>query len=168
MKYTAVPKLLRRLLDEKEMSQADFAMRMGVSKKTISETMNGLASISPKFAICCEYVLGIRASDLTIIQMHEQLDEARKIVDVSCLPPAWSRRMNRKKPGPQPKPKSILDVVNAMLTHKSPMQPMREWMGGGEVEYGTGDGSEIGVGALDARQREHKKSEKAFRPKKKS
>lgn len=53
---------LREVLDEREISQSDLATRMGRPKKTISEIINGKASITPETALELELVLGIPAT----------------------------------------------------------------------------------------------------------
>ena len=52
---------LRELLEEREISQADLAARMGRPKKTISEIVNGKAAITPDTALELELVLGVPA-----------------------------------------------------------------------------------------------------------
>lgn len=52
---------LAELLEERGMTQADLATRMGRPKKTISEIVNGLAAITPESAIQLERVLGVPA-----------------------------------------------------------------------------------------------------------
>ena len=53
---------LREVLDDRETSQSDLATRMGRPKKTISEIINGKASITPETALELELVLGIPAT----------------------------------------------------------------------------------------------------------
>ena len=53
---------LREVLDDREISQSDLATRMGRPKKTISEIINGKASITPETALELELVLGIPAT----------------------------------------------------------------------------------------------------------
>ena len=71
------PAFLRKKLAEKEMTQAEFAMRMGISRKQVNEIVKGIAGVTWKFAIHCEYVLGILAADLVKLQMDEELYRAR-------------------------------------------------------------------------------------------
>ncbi len=52
---------LREILSERSISQADLAGRMGRPQKTISEIMNGKASITPETALELELVLSIPA-----------------------------------------------------------------------------------------------------------
>jgi HTH-type transcriptional regulator / antitoxin HigA len=52
---------LRDLLDERGISQADLATRMGRPTKTISEIVNGKAAITPETALELELVLGVGA-----------------------------------------------------------------------------------------------------------
>ncbi len=53
---------LEAILEEREMSQAQLAERMGRPRKTISEIINGKAAITPETALQLEHVLGIPAS----------------------------------------------------------------------------------------------------------
>jgi HTH-type transcriptional regulator / antitoxin HigA len=59
----AVPpgETLKELLETKEMSQADFALRMGLTEKTVSQIINGAAPISYETASKLELVLGAPA-----------------------------------------------------------------------------------------------------------
>ena len=52
---------LRDLLEEMSLSQAELATRMGRPKKTISEIINGKASITTETALQLEMVLGVPA-----------------------------------------------------------------------------------------------------------
>ncbi len=61
--YVSPPgETLEEILDERGMTQADLASRMGRPKKTISEIVNGKAAITPDTALQLEKVLGISAS----------------------------------------------------------------------------------------------------------
>ena len=53
---------LRDILNERAISQADLAARMGRPKKTINEIMQGKAAITPETALQLEFTLGILAS----------------------------------------------------------------------------------------------------------
>lgn len=52
---------LEEVLEERGMTQAELAERMGRPKKTISEIINGKAAITPETALQLERVLGIPA-----------------------------------------------------------------------------------------------------------
>jgi plasmid maintenance system antidote protein VapI len=52
---------LKETLKEEHMSQADFAIRMGMSEKTVSLLINGKAPLSIKTSLKLELVLGIPA-----------------------------------------------------------------------------------------------------------
>lgn len=61
--YVSYPgETLDEILEEREMTQAELAERMGRPKKTISEIINGKAAITPETALQLERVLGISAS----------------------------------------------------------------------------------------------------------
>lgn len=49
---------LRRELDQRGMSHAEFGRRVGVSAKHVSEIINGKTGYSPEFALAMERVLG--------------------------------------------------------------------------------------------------------------
>lgn len=53
---------LHELLEERGMTQADLAARMGRPKKTISEIVRGKAELTPETALQLERVLGVPAS----------------------------------------------------------------------------------------------------------
>lgn len=50
---------IKELLDEKNMTQEELAIRCGYSAKHVSEVLSGKKNISPKFANSLEYVFGI-------------------------------------------------------------------------------------------------------------
>lgn len=52
---------LRDILEDRGISQADLAARMGRPQKTISEIINGKAAVTPETALELELVLGIQA-----------------------------------------------------------------------------------------------------------
>jgi plasmid maintenance system antidote protein VapI len=52
---------LKEILESKEMPQAEFAVRMGMTEKTISQIINGTAPISYETASKLEMVLGVPA-----------------------------------------------------------------------------------------------------------
>lgn len=61
--YVSPPgETLQEILEEREMTQAELAFRLGRPKKTISEIINGKAAITPETALQLERVLGIPAS----------------------------------------------------------------------------------------------------------
>lgn len=53
---------LAEVLDDRSMTQAELAQRMGRPKKTINEIVNGKAELTPETAIQLESVLGIPAA----------------------------------------------------------------------------------------------------------
>lgn len=60
--YVSPPgETLEEILEEREMSQAELALRMGRPRKTISEIINGHAAITPETALQLERVLSIPA-----------------------------------------------------------------------------------------------------------
>ena len=61
--YVSPPgETLEEILEERDMTQAELAERMGRPKKTISEIINGKAAITPETALQLERVLSIPAS----------------------------------------------------------------------------------------------------------
>jgi addiction module HigA family antidote len=69
---------LRELLEERGVSQAELAVRMGRPKKTISEIINGKAAITPETALELELVLGVPASFWGAREAHYREYLARK------------------------------------------------------------------------------------------
>ena len=53
---------LQELLEEKGMTQAELAQRMGRPKKTINEIVKGKAEITPDTSLQLERVLGVPSS----------------------------------------------------------------------------------------------------------
>ena len=53
---------IKEVLEEKQMSQEELAIRTGFSPKHVSEVVNGKKGISPSFAKSLEYVFGMPAS----------------------------------------------------------------------------------------------------------
>ncbi|HEY9691642.1 MAG TPA: HigA family addiction module antitoxin [Oculatellaceae cyanobacterium] len=61
--YVSPPgETLEEILEERDMTQAELAERMGRPKTTISEIINGKAAITPETALQLELVLGVPAS----------------------------------------------------------------------------------------------------------
>ncbi len=52
---------LREVLEARGMSQRELSIRTGFSEKQISEVLNGVASVSTKFASALELVFGVDA-----------------------------------------------------------------------------------------------------------
>ena len=60
--YVSVPgETLSEALEERAMTQADLAQRIGRSRKTINEIIRGKAPITPETALLLERALGIPA-----------------------------------------------------------------------------------------------------------
>ena len=53
---------IKEVIEEKNMTQEELAIRTGFSPKHVSEVVNGKKGISPSFAKSLEYVLGMPAS----------------------------------------------------------------------------------------------------------
>lgn len=62
--YIAVPpgETIREMLEDRNISQNEFAVRMGMSTKHISRLINGKVELTPDTALKLEYVLGMPAS----------------------------------------------------------------------------------------------------------
>lgn len=61
--YVSPPgETLQELLDERQMTQAELARRMGRPDKTINEIIQGKAGLTPQTALQLEHVLGVPAS----------------------------------------------------------------------------------------------------------
>ena len=63
-RYIATPPgaAIQELLDERGMTQKEFARRMGISEKHISKLINGEVHLIPEMAEKLELVLGVPAS----------------------------------------------------------------------------------------------------------
>src|SRR5690606_29349420 len=68
---------LRELLDERGMTQADLAERMGRPRKTLNEIAQGKAQITPETALELETVLGVPAAVWTNLQSAYDRYKAR-------------------------------------------------------------------------------------------
>ena len=82
---------IKEVLEEKEMSQEELAIRTGFSPKHISEVVNGKKGISPSFAKGLEYALGLPASfwinlqgkyDKEILEYEEQENIDKEEIEV--------------------------------------------------------------------------------------
>jgi addiction module HigA family antidote len=69
---------LQELLDERGMSQAELAERMGRPKKTINEIIKGKTAITPETALQLERVLGVPAGFWTNMEKHYREHLARQ------------------------------------------------------------------------------------------
>lgn len=65
---------IRELLEDREMTQKELAIRSGVTPKHISEVLNGNASITPRFAAALEDVFGASASFWLNLQSEYDID----------------------------------------------------------------------------------------------
>lgn len=63
---------LREVLDERQMTQADLAERMGLPKKTVNEIVQGKAAITPEAALQLERVLGVPADFWNNLEQNYQ------------------------------------------------------------------------------------------------
>ncbi|NET04077.1 MAG: HigA family addiction module antidote protein [Symploca sp. SIO2B6] len=76
--YVSFPgETLEEALEERGMTQAELAERMGRPKKTISEIINGKAALTPDTALQLELVLGIPASFWNNLERNYQEALAR-------------------------------------------------------------------------------------------
>lgn len=69
---------LQEVLDERQMTQADLAERMGRPKKTINELVQGKASITPETSLQLERVLGVPAGFWNNLERNYRDYEARR------------------------------------------------------------------------------------------
>jgi addiction module HigA family antidote len=82
---------LKEVLEERGLSQSDFAARMGMAEKTVSQIINGIAPITVETAYKLELVLGIPASfwnrmELAYREYLTRVEEATKLeADISWL-----------------------------------------------------------------------------------
>lgn len=69
---------LQEVLDDRQMSQADLAERMGRPKKTVNEIIQGKASVTPETALQLERVLGVPASFWNNLEQNYREHRARR------------------------------------------------------------------------------------------
>ena len=69
---------LQEVLDERQMTQADLAERMGQPKKTVNEIVQGKTAITPETALQLERVLGVPAGFWNNLEQNYQEHQARK------------------------------------------------------------------------------------------
>lgn len=69
---------LQEVLDERQMSQAELAERMGRPKKTVNEIVQGKAAITPETALQLERVLGVSAGFWNNLERNYREHQARK------------------------------------------------------------------------------------------
>jgi HTH-type transcriptional regulator/antitoxin HigA len=84
---------LREILGARSISQVDLAGRMGRPQKTISEIVNGKASITPETALELELVLGVQA-DFWIAREREYRTYLARGEQEKCLRKdvSWARK----------------------------------------------------------------------------
>ena len=69
---------LQEVLDDRQMTQADLAERMGRPKKTVNEIIRGKSAITPETALQLERVLGVPASFWNNLERNYREYEACK------------------------------------------------------------------------------------------
>lgn len=69
---------LQEVLEDREMTQADLAERMGRPKKTVNEIIQGKTAITPETALQLERVLGVPASFWNNLERNYREHQARK------------------------------------------------------------------------------------------
>lgn len=86
--YIAVPpgETIKEQLEDREMSQKEFAQRMGLSEKHVSRLLNGKVGLTHDTALKLESVLGIKAEfwnnlenryreKLALVKSENEMDE---------------------------------------------------------------------------------------------
>lgn len=110
---------LRDVLEERHISHADLALRMGRPKKTISEIMNGKAPITHETALQLELVLGVPAEFWNMRETHYREFLARTEQEAELAAHRdWARKFPRKQMadlGFIPKVKEPEDEVRYIL-----------------------------------------------------
>ena len=76
---------IKEVLDDRNISQEELAIRTGYSAKHISEVLNGKKNISSKFANCLEYALGIPTEFWVNLQgiYDKEIYELEKMNEIS-------------------------------------------------------------------------------------
>lgn len=96
--WTVTPgEILTEALEERGMSQAELARRMARPLKTISEIVNGKASVTPDTAIQLERVLGISAGfwNGVEVRLRESIAQQRANEELDSFA-SWSSGFPRK------------------------------------------------------------------------
>ena len=75
--------MVEEYLEGLDMSQAEFAIRTGLSPKTINEIIQGKSSITPATALKFEKVLGRPAHFWNNLEINYQEDKAREVERIS-------------------------------------------------------------------------------------
>lgn len=89
---------LRDILEERHISQADLALRMGRPKKTISEIVNGKAPITHETALQLELVLGVSAEFWNMRETHYREFLAREEQEAELAAyRGWARKFPLKQ-----------------------------------------------------------------------
>ena len=110
---------IAEILEERGMSQAELALRVGMAAKTVNEIVKGKAPITPATAIKLEHVLGVPASfwNTREQQFREKLacqaDEDRLADQISWLTEIPVKELIKRKSIPDSKDKAAL-VQNAL------------------------------------------------------
>jgi addiction module HigA family antidote len=79
---------VRQRLEELQMTQVDFARRMGISTKLANQVVKEKVRVTHDFALKAEYVLGIPMRELTDLQLEIDLDRARERTQQRTTSPA--------------------------------------------------------------------------------
>ena len=77
---TSAATLLKEILDYYEITQADFAERIGVSQKHVSEILNRKVFMSEVVALRIEQVMGVSSKLLLSMDTRYRLHQAKKKV----------------------------------------------------------------------------------------
>jgi HTH-type transcriptional regulator/antitoxin HigA len=83
--------LLREELDARRLTQAELALRTGMSTKHVNQLMTGTATVSPKVAWTLEQVLGVNADLVLALDARYQAHKVRltSMADLESLVP-WA------------------------------------------------------------------------------
>lgn len=85
---------LQEVLDDRQMTQAELAERMGRPKKSVNEIIQGKAAITPETALQLERVLGVSASFWNNLERNYREYLARKEEEERLASSAgWLRRL---------------------------------------------------------------------------
>lgn len=110
--YVSPPgETLEEILEEREMTQAELALRLGYSKKTVNEIIQGKSALTSEVALALERVLGTPASFWNraeqlyrdylarvneIEKLEEHLDWLEKIPYKAMIKNGWIRKFKEK------------------------------------------------------------------------
>lgn len=97
--YVVAPgEVLEETLETRNIKKVDLAKRCGLSAKTVSQIIGGIAPISPETALCFQRVLGVSANIWNNLEANYRLFLARQNIRKELLKSAdWAKKFPVKQ-----------------------------------------------------------------------